>query len=213
MATHTKRTSLTVTDAQDGAVSIAVTSAEQKAKKPASRKTSRTKRAAAKATKPAKATKKKTVKKTTSTSKALSKQQVLGSVKREPLGHLLVEHALRDAGFRGTVSTDKALLDKYSTDESVFAIRPQIVLQPKDQHDIETAVQVLGKQTERFPSLSLTPRAAGTGLSGGSLTDSVVIDVSAHMDRIDEPQKKGGTVTITCQPGAMWKDVEAKLKK
>lgn len=132
--------------------------------------------------------------------------------KREPLGHLLVEKILKEGGFRGGVSSDKKVLDRYSNDESIFTIRPQIVLQPKNQRDIEAAVSVLGKQTKRFPSLSLTARAAGTGLGGGSLTDSVVIDVCTHMHHIDEPVKKRDGIHITCEPGAMWRDVERKLK-
>lgn len=133
--------------------------------------------------------------------------------KKQPLGHLLVEKILNDGGFRGGVSTDKKILDHYSNDESIFTIRPQVVLQPKHQRDVEIAVTVLGKETLRFPALSLTPRAAGTGLGGGSLTDSIVIDVCTHMHDIAEPivHKKDG-VTITCEPGAMWRDVERKLK-
>ncbi len=134
-------------------------------------------------------------------------------LKREPLGHLLVEKILKEGGFHGGVSSNKDVLDRYSNDESIFTIRPQVVLQPKSQRDVEIAVTVLGKQTLRFPSLSLTPRAAGTGLGGGSLTDSIMIDVCTHMHRIDEPIKTKAGITITVQPGAMWRDVEKKLKK
>ena len=133
------------------------------------------------------------------------------NLKREPLGHLLVEKKLREAGFNGGISSDKTVLEKYSTDESIFAIRPQIVILPDNQHDVETAVRVIAAETSRFPSLSLTPRAAGTGLSGGSLTDSIVIDV-CRMNHIDLPVSKKGDVSITCEPGAMWKDVEKVLK-
>jgi FAD/FMN-containing dehydrogenase len=136
----------------------------------------------------------------------------LVTTKREPLGHLLVEKILKASGFHGGISTDTHILDCYSNDESIFTIRPQIVLQPKNQLDIEIAVTVLGKETLRFPSLSLTPRAAGTGLGGGSLTDSVVIDVCTHMHHIHDVVKHGHSITITCEPGAMWRDVEKKLK-
>ncbi len=47
-------------------------------------------------------------------------------LKRNPLGHLLMEKMLREAGFHGEVSSKKELLDKYSTDESIFSIRPQV---------------------------------------------------------------------------------------
>lgn len=145
--------------------------------------------------------------------KTATKTESAEHLKREPLAHLLIEKMLSEAGFRGGVSTNKDILTKYSTDESIFSIRPQIVIQPKGQRDIEIAVAVLSAQTQRFPSLSLTPRAAGTGLSGGSLTDSIVLDVTAHMDAIGEIITKKGVTTFTCQPGAMWRDVEKRLKK
>ncbi len=153
-----------------------------------------------------------TVKKTTG-KKSVSKKSAPRPLKRAPLGHLLVEKLLREAGFQGGISTDKDILTRYSTDESIFAIRPQVVIQPKHQKDIETAVSVIAQETATFPSLSLTPRAAGTGLSGGSLTDSIVLDVTKYMNTIQDPVTKKGTVSITCGPGAMWKDVEKRLKK
>jgi len=142
----------------------------------------------------------------------LSKHEVL-QIKRHPLGHLLLEKKLREAGFRGGVSTDKKFLEKYSTDESIFSIRPQIVLQPKNKKDIEIATKLIAVETKRFSSLSLTPRAAGTGLSGGSLTDSIVIDVCTYLHHIDEVVESNNKITITCEPGAMWRDVEKKLKR
>lgn len=145
--------------------------------------------------------------------KTLAAKSPLAASARHPLGHLLIEKILREGGFKGEVSTDPDLLRAYSVDESIFSIRPQMVIQPKNAEDIEHAVTVLAKETLRFSSISLTPRAAGTGLSGGSLTDSIVIDVSAHMRHIGKPQLKGDKTTITVEPGAMWKDVEAILKK
>ena len=132
--------------------------------------------------------------------------------KREPLGHLLVEKLLRESGFKGVVSSAPDLLEKYSTDESVFHIKPQIVLQPEDVRSIEIAVTVLGKETQRFPALSLTPRAAGTGLGGGSLTDSIVIDIAAHLNKIKTVKEKDGIAYVTCEPGTPWREVEALLK-
>ncbi|NCO62168.1 FAD-binding oxidoreductase, partial [Candidatus Kaiserbacteria bacterium] len=138
---------------------------------------------------------------------------VSSQVKRHPLGHLLLEKKLREAGFQGGISTDKKFLDRYSTDESIFCIKPQVVIQPKNKHDLETATKLIASETKRFSSLSLTPRAAGTGLSGGSLTDSIVVDVTTHLTKIDEVKKTKKGVTITCEPGAMWQEVEKKLKK
>jgi FAD/FMN-containing dehydrogenase len=179
-----------------------VTTKKREVKKPAVKKTA--KKAVRK-----KATPKKTnVKEIKTIAKKIS---VTDGIKRNPLGHLLIEKMLREAGFRGGVSTSKKLLDAYSTDESIFSIRPQVVIQPKNRHDVEIATKVIARETERFTSLSLTPRAAGTGLGGGSLTDSIVIDVCAHLDKIGDVTEKKDKITFTCEPGAMWRDVEKKL--
>lgn len=134
------------------------------------------------------------------------------TIKRNPLGHLLIEKLLREAGFRGGVSTKKELLDAYSTDESIFSIRPQVVIQPKNRHDVEIATTVIARETKRFSSLSLTPRAAGTGLGGGSLTDSISIDLCAHLNNFGEIVEKKNKITFTCEPGTMWREIEKKLK-
>ena len=155
----------------------------------------------------------KTTKKTVRAKKDTVIKKTTTNLKREPLGHLLVEKLLREAGFSGGISTNKNILTTYSTDESIFSVRPQVIIQPKHQKDVETAVAVIAKETQTFPSLSLTPRAAGTGLSGGSLTDSIVLDVTKYLDTIEEPTKRKGVTTVTCGPGAMWRDVEKRLKK
>ncbi|MEN9920739.1 MAG: hypothetical protein RL538_632 [Candidatus Parcubacteria bacterium] len=144
---------------------------------------------------------------------AAKKIQTNGTaIKRNPLGHLLMEKMLREAGFHGEVSSKKELLDKYSTDESIFSIRPQVVITPRHRADVEVLVKVIGKETKRFSSLSLTPRAAGTGLGGGSLTDSIVVDTT-NLDKMGEVTVKKDKITFTCEPGLMWRDMEKVLKK
>ena len=183
------------------------------------RSSTATKRTPAKrATKTKKATQKVTIKNKSKATKKVAIKNVASKIKptaiikRNPLGHLLMEKMMREAGFRGGISSQKKLLDAYSTDESIFSIRPQVVLQPKNRHDVEIATKVIAEQTKRFDSLSLTPRAAGTGLGGGSLTDSIVIDMCAHLNKIGEITEKKDKITFTTEPGAMWRDIEKKLK-
>jgi FAD/FMN-containing dehydrogenase len=142
----------------------------------------------------------------------LDSKKSFAKLRREPLAHLLIEKNLRKSGFRGGISTNSDYLDLYSYDESIFSIRPQIVIQPHDQTDVEIAVKVIAQNTENYPSLSLTARAAGTGLSGGSLTDSIVIDMCSHMNTLIKIDQKKSVTTFTCQPGLMWRDLEKALK-
>ena len=133
-------------------------------------------------------------------------------IKRNPLGHLLMEKMLHEAGFHGEVSSKKELLDKYSTDESIFCIRPQVVIRPRHKADVEVLVRTIAKETKRFSSLSLTPRSAGTGLGGGSLTDSIVVDMT-DLNKMGDVTVKKDKVTFTCEPGLMWRDMEKVLKR
>ncbi len=143
---------------------------------------------------------------------AAIKQGLVTGIKRHPLGHLMIERELRKLGFRGKLLSDEVSLHKYSTDESIFAIAPQLILVPKDERDVRLATEVTGCLVKRFPSISLTPRAAGSGLSGGSLTDSIVLD-TMHLNTIEPVQVSKSGITITCEPGAMWHDVEKALAK
>lgn len=204
------RSSLKVVDATDTKKTNAK---KRSAKRAPAKKVAKKTNAAKKTTKKKSSAAKKVAKKKAATKTKKASATKKSEKKREPLGHLLLEKKLREAGFRGGVSTDKKYLDRYSTDESIFSIRPQVIIQPKDARDVETAVSVVAEETKSFPTLSLTPRAAGTGLSGGSLTDSIVIDVCAHMKSIGPVTKKKGVPYFSCEPGAMWRDMEKHLKE
>lgn len=144
---------------------------------------------------------------------ALSRSRFIEKRSRAPLGHLMFLHALQDAGFKGEILSDEKTLERYATDESVFHIKPQVVLRPKSVKDVQIAVKVAKQETAEFPSLSLTARAAGTGLGGGSLTDSVVIDIKEHLSGVNSIDKKGGQVTVSAYAGTMWRDIEKALKE
>jgi FAD/FMN-containing dehydrogenase len=125
----------------------------------------------------------------------------------------MLSHALKDAGFEGEIRIDEKTLERYATDESIFHIVPQIVLLPRSVKDVQIAVRVVKQESAEFPSLSLTARAAGTGLGGGSLSDSIVIDIKEHLNEIIKIDKKAGHVSVTAYAGTMWRDIEKALKE
>lgn len=193
------------------------TSPKAVVKKPPTKKASQKKTVSRKKTATRKSLTKKTSvtkdKKTTSAVARLTPDKIIHIAKRQPLGHMILEQKLQESGFRGAIITDPATLTRYSTDESVFSITPQIVLQPKRREDVEIAVRVCSEHAAHFPHISLTPRAAGTGLSGGSLTDSVVIDTAEHLTAIENIQTHKGNTSITVEPGVFWPRIEKALKK
>lgn len=106
--------------------------------------------------------------------------------------------------FAGDVADDSATLDKYSKDASLFKIKPKAVVFPKNSFDIQSLVRFVHEHKSIDKSLSLTPRAAGSDMSGGPLNDSVIVDVTKHMNKIDNPQEEN----IVVEPGVFYRDFE-----
>ncbi len=110
---------------------------------------------------------------------------------------------------RGEVLDDPATLEAYSHDASIFEVRPQVVVRPKDAADVASLVTFAAAEKQRRPDLSLTARSAGTCMSGGSLNASVIVDFTAHFNHIIEV---GDGFAIT-EPGVYYRDFEAATLK
>ena len=67
-------------------------------------------------------------------------------------------------GFKGDVASDPATLTTYSHDASLFEVRPQVVVFPKDAGDVSYLVDFVNKNKGKYKDLSLTGRSAGTDL-------------------------------------------------
>ena len=77
----------------------------------------------------------------------------------------------------GGVDDSKEVLEKYSRDASLFRVVPQVVVRPQDVEDLKKLVRFVSKERDAGRAISLTPRAAGTDMSGGPLTESIVVDM------------------------------------
>ena len=109
------------------------------------------------------------------------------------------------AFFQGEIRDDSVTIAKYSRDASLFEVTPSLVLSPRDSADLKSLVNFVSAEKKNNPGLSLTGRAAGTDMSGGPLTESLVLDFLAHFDKssVDE-----NTMTATVQPGVYYHDFE-----
>ncbi|MDP1719054.1 MAG: FAD-binding oxidoreductase [bacterium] len=105
-----------------------------------------------------------------------------------------------DALEAGEVLNDNATLEKYSRDASLFKVRPAIVVAPRDKEDIKKLVLFAAKN----PGVSLTVRSGGTCMTGGPLTESIVVDIQRHMNRIIEV----GEGYAIAEPGVFYRDFE-----
>lgn len=104
--------------------------------------------------------------------------------------------------FKGEVYDDARILKQYSRDASLFEIRPEIVCAPKDVLDIQQIVSFAQKNK----GVSITCRAGGSDMTGGPLSESIVLDITKHLNDIKEI-KKGYAVV---EPGVLYKDFEKR---
>lgn len=99
-------------------------------------------------------------------------------------------------------------LRPYAEDASLFVVDPEVVVQPRTANDIAKLVRFVQARKDTMPSISLTPRAAGTCMSGGSLTESIVVDMTRYLNHIGSVEDCDGEKVITVEPGAYYRDFE-----
>jgi D-lactate dehydrogenase len=101
---------------------------------------------------------------------------------------------LADAIGAEQVFTDDLTLTATAADASCYQKFPELVLKPRDEQEVIQALRVLHNQ-----KIPLTFRAAGTSLSGQSLSDSVLLQARGdhwnHFEILEEGRK------IRTQPG------------
>lgn len=122
---------------------------------------------------------------------------------------------------RGEVDDTPATLEKNSRDASLFRVMPKVVVRPRDAQDICAVVKLVsadvcqdadipaGKPHGSKCGYSIVARSAGTDMSGGPLGDSIVLDMTAHINKLLE---LGDTEAIV-EPGMYFRDFDKETKK
>lgn len=106
----------------------------------------------------------------------------------------------------GGVDVSPATLKKCSTDASIFEVTPKAVIYPKNLSDLRALVNFVSEKNRGGISLSLTPRAGGTCMSGGSLTEGYIVDLTHSFNIIDSVETD--TNTLWVESGVMHIDIE-----
>jgi len=106
---------------------------------------------------------------------------------------------------KGDVIDDSTTRQKYSRDASLFEITPKAVIFPKDAEDIQNLVKFASSK----PGVSLTARSGGTDMTGGPLTESLVLEFDKYFNQVKEV---GDGYAIT-QPGVYYRDFEKETMK
>lgn len=116
---------------------------------------------------------------------------------------------LQAAGFSGELDDSPATKEFYSHDASLFEIKPQLVVFPKDSKDVQLLVRLVAEHKKKLPDLSITARSAGTDMSGGAVNDSVIVDFNKHFNKIEKVTATQGHA----QPGVFYRDFERETLK
>ncbi len=109
--------------------------------------------------------------------------------------------------FKGEIDVTDKTREEYSHDASIYELVPEAVLAPKDSHDIKNLVRFVADHKQSYPSLAITPRSAGTDMSGGAIGSSLVIDMTKHFNTIHS----ASSTMLHSQPGVFMRDIDPVL--
>lgn len=109
------------------------------------------------------------------------------------VAHYLQEHLL------GEVMTSPDARRYFSTDGSIFALTPSLVVYPRNENDVRKTARFAWQLAERGRIIPITARGSGTDQGGGALGSGIMLAFPAHMNRIVELDPKSGVVVV--EPG------------
>ncbi len=107
---------------------------------------------------------------------------------------------------RGDIEDSTKTRSTYSHDASLFEIKPEAVVFPKDSEDLCKLVKFVASQKNEQPELSLTARSGGTDMSGGAINNSIIVAFERYFNHLGEVSNG----LITTQPGVYYHDFEPK---
>jgi len=99
----------------------------------------------------------------------------------------------------GEVMTGADARKYFSTDGSVFAVTPAIIVYPRNENDVRKTTRFTWQLAERGRIIPITARGGGTDQSGAAIGSGIILAFSAHLNKIVEFDSKSGV--IATQPG------------
>ena len=117
--------------------------------------------------------------------------------------------SLKQKGFEGDIDDSDETRQFFSHDASLFELVPQVVVSPKNSHDIERLVAAVNDCRGEIPQLSLTARSAGTDMTGGAINQSVIVNFRKYFTKTESVTETAAHV----QPGVLYRDFEVDTLK
>lgn len=110
---------------------------------------------------------------------------------------------------KGDILSDEQTLNTYSHDASLFEVKPEIVVFPKDEEDVKALIKFVNENKKDNPSLSLTGRSGGTDMSGGSINDSIIVEFAKYFNHVPKINNN----IATAKAGVYYRDFEKETLK
>ncbi len=116
---------------------------------------------------------------------------------------------------KGEVDDTEQTRTTYSTDASVLCIKPQVIVFPKDTEDVKALVKFVSEKNKEYVAngktekLSLTPRSAGTDMSGAAIGESIIVDMNRYFQGVIGFNQN----RVTVLPGTFYRDFEKETLK
>ncbi|MEV0032818.1 FAD-linked oxidase C-terminal domain-containing protein [Nocardia sp. NPDC050793] len=102
---------------------------------------------------------------------------------------------LRRSGVMDVLADDTTRA-AYSSDASLYRVRPAVVVRPRASDEVAAVVEVCRRE-----GVPLTSRGAGTSVAGNAIGTGVVLDFSRHMNRVVSIDAEARTATV--EPGTV----------
>jgi len=106
---------------------------------------------------------------------------------------------------RGEVFFDRFNRGRYATDASVYQIKPQGVVVPKDFHDVQVCLQAV-----RESGTSIVARGGGTSQCGQTVNNGIVLDYSKYLNKVQSLDVEN--LRCVVEPGIVLDELNRYLK-
>lgn len=109
----------------------------------------------------------------------------------------------------GDVSVLDIDRERVARDTSLFYLKPEIVIYPKNEEDVKNLLSYVNEKKKEGNNISVAFRSAGTCMTGGSLSQSIVADMTRYMNHVIKVTNS----YATAEPGVFYRDFEKETLK
>jgi FAD/FMN-containing dehydrogenase len=121
------------------------------------------------------------------------------------IAQYLNEHIL------GEVITSESARNRFSKDGSILSIKPELIVNPKVTNDIRKIARFTWQLAEKGHAMPITVRGGGSDQTGAAIGSGIIINTSAHLDKVLYISLKNKDQFVHVQPGTNFSNLNRAL--